>query len=952
MAGPVLSYAVRRIGDFLIEEAVFLWYVDKEVERLRDELRSMECFLVDADSKRKNNDGVKNWVSDVRKISYEAEDLLESFALEEEKERLRRKSLKGKCISYFRFPYQMYRRDDFGRDITLLRERIDDIAKRTQTYQIERLPAEDGGKKYVDEDVARRRRVVLYTDSRVVGMDDEKKAILDLLLPAKKEDRRFVVSIVGMGGLGKTTLAKKVFKDSKIQSFEIAAWIDVSQQYTDDELFRNLYVDVKTSLRKLKERTKTSEEISKKIGSGQTSEEIESGQTYEEIEGEEREKVGKMRLDAVTKSLHQSLHKKKYLIVMDDVWEEKVWEIFGPHLPDDCNGSRVLITTRHRQVAEAAQPSFQPHQLRFLNGTERWDLFLSKAYPDGNGEKDCQGEFKNLGEEIVKKCGGLPLALVVAGGLLSRKPEIKQWGQIATKISVWRDAKEGRPCMDILALSYADLPPNLKWCFLYLGAFPEDFEIDVSKLIRLWIAEGFVSVIGEMTLEEVAEWYLEDLSLRCLVQVSEHSINLPPHPRSSEHSIQVSEHSLLRKKKCRIHDLLRELAIKESEELGFFHRQQRASSSDHSTSLDYSSLRRFSFHAAPDFSFRRHSTSRLRTLMGFQLENVHMDFPTHGMRLIRVIDLEGALIEMLPEQVGELANLRYLGLRKTKIKSLPSSVHKLSRLQTLDVRGTLIERMSSSVWKIKALRHLLVSKRVELTGIQPGNLGNLHVLASVAAGDWMNNCLSKLTTLQTLQLEDVDSKHHEELSVALPLLSCLTTLTLRGNSIPAISLTLRSLRNLHWIGIRGRIPPPQPKEYQWPQRISTLHLNGTELDKDPFPSLGELTGLRDLYLFWNAYCGGEMTCPPDSFPELRNLYMIYLPQSEKWNLGDRAMPRLNTLLIMGCWKLEVPQALKSKSLTSSEFLSPMMVDFSSETNTMIDDLLSVTNDGSCMHHIS
>ena len=807
---------------------------------------------MDADSKRKNNDGVKNWVSDVRKISYEAEDLLESFALEEEKERRRRKSLKGKCISYSRFPCQMCRRDDFGRDIRLLREKIDDIAKSTETYKIERLSAEDGGKKYVDEDVARRRRVVLHADSGVVGMDDEKRAILDLLLAGKKEAQRFVVSIVGMGGLGKTTLAKKVFKDSKIRSFDIAKWIDVSQQYTEDELLRKLYAKV----------------------TGKTSED-----------------VGKMKPDDVKPSLHQSLLNKKYLIVMDDVWDKKVWEIFEPHLPDDRNGSRILITTRDRQVAEAAQPSFPPHQLRFLNEEESWDLFLNKAYPHGNGEKDCQGEFKNLGEEIVKKCGGLPLALVVVGGLLSRKRKIEEWEQIATKIIVWRHEEEGRQCMEILALSYADLTPHLKWCFLYLGAFPEDFEIDVPKLIRLWIAEGFVGVKGAMTLEEVAEQYLDELIFRCLVQVSEDPIQ--------------------RLERCRIHDLLRELAIKESEELGFFHCQQNASSSHHPTSLDHSSLRRLSIHAAPEFSSQRHSTPRLRTLLGFKLDSVCMDFPTHGMQLIRVIDLEGAPIEVLPKQVGKLANLRYLGLRKTKIKSLRSSVHKLSRLQTLDVRNTLVICMSSSVWKIKALRHLLVSRVVGLSGIQPGNLRNLQVLASVGAGDWMNNCLSKLTTLQTLRFEDIDPKHHEELSVALPMLSCLTTLQLQGESIPAISLTLPSLRNLHWVGIRGRIQPPQPEEYQWPQRISTLNLDGTELDKDPFPSLGELTGLRVLELLRNAYCGGEMTCPPDSFPELRNFYVLGLPQWEKWNLGDRAMPRLRTLTIMRCRKLELPQRLKS-----------------------------------------
>ena len=227
-----------------------------------------------------------------------------------------------------------------------------------------------------------------------------------------------------------------------------------------------------------------------------------------------------MSLKDVKRSLNQSPCKKKYLIVMDDVWDEDVWEIFAPHLPDDGNGSRVLITTRNCQVAQTAQPSFPPHKLEFLKNKESWDLFLSKAYPDGNGENNCQGEFRTLGEEIVEKCKGLPLALVVTGRLMSRKPGIEDWRKIA-KIIVWREEKKGRECMDILALSYVDLPPNLKWRFLYLGAFPEDFEIEVPKLIRLWIAEGFVKVVDGLTLEEAAERNLDELISRCLVQVSE-----------------------------------------------------------------------------------------------------------------------------------------------------------------------------------------------------------------------------------------------------------------------------------------------------------------------------------------------------------------------------------------------------------------------------------------------
>ena len=145
----------------------------------------------------------------------------------------------------------MHGRHNFGREIQLLVERIDDIAKSRQRYGIADLSAGDGGKRHVDEKIAQRRRVILHaSDADVVGMEDEKKAIIDLLL-AEKEKRRSIVSIVGMGGLGKSTLAKKVFKDSLIKShFDLAVWIDVSQQYTGDDLLRKLYMEVTKKKRK------------------------------------------------------------------------------------------------------------------------------------------------------------------------------------------------------------------------------------------------------------------------------------------------------------------------------------------------------------------------------------------------------------------------------------------------------------------------------------------------------------------------------------------------------------------------------------------------------------------------------------------------------------------------------------------------------------------------------
>ena len=857
MAGPVVGYLVKKFGDLLIEELLFLRDVDKEMSRLWDELKMMECFLEDADMKRNSDEKVKKWVKDVRRVAYEAEDLVESFALEEENRR--RGSSRGR-ISWLRLPG----RHKFGREIQLLVERIDDIETSRQRYGIADLSAGDGGKRPVDEKIVHRRRVALHTrDSDVVGMEDEKKAILDLLL-AEKEKRRSVVSIVGMGGLGKSTLAKKVFKDSLIKShFDLAVWIDVSQQSTREDLLRKLYM-----------------EVTKK----------------------KRKEVEEMTVDDVEKSLYKSLQPKKYLIVMDDVWDEEVWKIFKKGLPDEGNGSRVLITTRSQNVAKAAEPS-APLNLRGLNDEEGWELFLRKAFPNEDGKKACQGEFENVGKEIVKKCGGLPLAVVVVGGLLSKKGSLREWDMIA-KTMVWQHEEKGKECMKILALSYADLPPHLKWCFLYLGVFPEDFEIEVEKLIRLWIAEGFVERREDITLEEVAMEYLDEIESRCLIQVGKESVG------RTEPVF------------CRIHDLIRELAILESRDLDFFHFQQKALL-DHQTSLD-SSLRRFSFHGKSEFLSQRHSTPRLRTLLGFKLTKESKVFPTCVWPLIRVIDLEGAPIKVVSEEVGELANLRYLGLRNTGIKSLPTSVRKLSRLQSLDVRDNPIWKMNSVVWKIEALRHILVPLHMDMDGIQQGSLRNLQVLEQAHAGDWMRGCLSRLTNLRKLRLEWITEVYHQDLSDALPELSCLTTLELEGLSLPVISLLLSNLDNLQSVKIKGQIRSPQHFEYRWPSRLSTLILDGTRLDQDPLPSLGTLTDLRVLKLLHNAYTGREMICPCDSFPQLQRLKLTRLTHLEEWKVDNRAMPRLQSLSIINCEELmKLPQGLKGLANLKKLYLSLM-----------------------------
>ncbi|CAL5339217.1 unnamed protein product [Camellia sinensis] len=444
--------------------------------------------------------------------------------------------------------------------------------------------------------------------------------------------------------------------------------------------------------------------------------------------------------------LRELLKESRYLVVIDDVWDIDAWASLRRALPDNKKGSRVIITTHKKVVAESSGERKFVHELPFLQEEESWELFCKKVFPDYDEVNDktshCPPSMEKLARDMVRKCRGLPLAIAVLGGLLSRKhPD--EWPQLQGQF--WRhvssddfESHDLTHVTQILALSFNDLPYHLKSCFLYLGLFPEDFKIDAVRLIRLWMAEGFIQEAERETLEKTGAEYLNELIDRNLIQ--------------------VAKRNWMRIVRCRVHDLLRDFAIEKSKELNFFHIYDRNAYSAPSPCKH----RRLAFHSCGlrrFDSFDQSSNLRLRTLLffnsGFEFTEIgELQFLYKTLRLLRVLDLEIFNLSQetehirLLDAIEKFIHLRYLRISGSKINKIPPSVGNLQTLQTLEFSGCdrLIIMLPDEICNAKQLRHLIGRFkwpfRVE-------NLINLQTLDSIVVDDRMEfNPLRDLINLR------------------------------------------------------------------------------------------------------------------------------------------------------------------------------------------------------------
>ncbi|XP_057487691.1 disease resistance protein RPP13-like [Actinidia eriantha] len=831
MADPVITFLLENLTRILSEEADLLSGVEEEVKSLESQLKLTQSYIRDFRPRRNDQTINVEFINQVRDAAREAEDLIDEYVASLAQQRGENMLVRIKN-SFF----GLLARRRAAEEIKRVKRKFEEIYKSRETFGIQFTQQGD----VIQDDLSMRKRLI-FEETDVVGLDADADAITERL--TKGEARRVVIAVVGMGGIGKTTLARKVYNNPVVvKHFEFRAWVYVSQAYRVRDLLQAL---VKRAM----------------------------GLTMEAMKDMNDEELGF--------ELRKYLRSTPYLIVLDDVWGTEFWEQLDQVFANNLYGSRIIITTRHKDVAIRVNPKSPPHNLRFLREEESWELFSKKVFAD----EKCPDNLEKLGKQMADKCGGLPLAIVVLAGVLLKKEKTRRWwSKVSSSVSSILTEQTDQ-CNEILELSYNNLPHHLKPCFLYFGLFPKDFEISARQLVGLWIAEGFVQKKDEESMEEVGEDYLEDLVDRNMVQVSK---------RRFDGTV----------KTCHVHDLLLDLCVLKAKEEKFLEVLKYGSPSSPSSSL-LSHSRRLGLHSNMfNYISSNPSASKLRSMLCFGVDERHLSSKEwkslyNGFPLLRVLDAWDVGVEVIPGDIHKLIHLRFLMLKSPTAKTLPASISNLWNLQTLVVTAPCIDRPQLNIWKMKELRHLHFHGQLLLP--EP---------PKKKVKDDTDNALSNLLTLSCLS---PDSCTTSILSMMPNLLKLGIHGDLDKHRLSRTFYNLSELKHLQALKLERdrRCNELDSLEYVvFPQSLIKLTIVETQLLEDPMEVLGRLPNLQALKLKNAAYSGHALHCGWNVFPKLQVLKLVNLA-IRSWTFARGAMPSLRRVVINRCGHLEgLPSALR------------------------------------------